>query len=113
MAVWLRPGYVVAPLVFVALWLAALLCYWYPRRLTPQVVGITTVVTMVLIGGILTTAALATCRSGQTPGSVVGWVLDLYVGNPPSFPLGPAIHRCRSPTRSAARCAWVRRSPGR
>ena len=77
-----------APLVFVALWLAALLCYWYPRRLTPQVVGITTVVTMVLIGGILTTAALATCRQGQTPGSVVGWVLDLYVGNPPSFPQG-------------------------
>ena len=86
--VWLRPGYVAAPLVFVALWLAALLCYWYPRRLTPQVVGITTVVTMVLIGGILTTAALATCRQGQTPGSVVGWVLDLYVGNPPSFPQG-------------------------
>jgi hypothetical protein len=84
----LRPGYVAAPLVFVALWLAALLCYWYPRRLTPQVVGITTVVTMVLIGGILTTAALATCRQGQTPGSVVGWVLDLYVGNPPSFPQG-------------------------
>ena len=86
--VWLRPGYVAVPLVFVALWLAALLCYWYPRRLTPQVVGITTVVTMVLIGGVLTTASLATCRQGQTPGAVAGWVLDLYVGNPPSFPLG-------------------------
>ncbi len=84
----LRPGYVLGPLAFVALWLAALLCYWYPRRLTPQVVGITTVVTMVLIGGVLTTASLATCRQGQTPGAVAGWVLDLYVGNPPSFPLG-------------------------
>ena len=91
--VWLRPGYVAAPLVFVALWLAALLCYWYPRRLTPQVVGITTVVTMVLIGGVLTSASLATCRAGQTPGAVAGWVLDMYVGNPPSFPLGA----CRLP----------------
>ena len=86
--IWLRPGYVAVPLAFVALWLAALLCYWYPRRLTPQVVGITTVVTMVLIGGVLTTASLATCRQGQTPGAVAGGVLDLYVGNPPSFPLG-------------------------
>ena len=86
--VWLRPGYVVGPLVFAGLWLAALLCYWYPRRLTPQVVGITTVVAMVLIGGVLTSASLATCRAGQTPGAVAGWVLDMYVGNPPSFPQG-------------------------
>ncbi len=86
--VWLRPGYLPGPLVFVGLWLAALLCYWYPRRLTPQVVGITTVVAMVLIGGVLTSASLATCRAGQTPGAVAGWVLDMYVGNPPSFPLG-------------------------
>ena len=86
--VWLRPGYVVGPLVFAGLWLGALLCYWYPRRLTPQVVGITTVVAMVLIGGVLTSASLATCRAGQTPGAVAGWVLDMYVGNPPSFPQG-------------------------
>jgi len=84
----LRPGYVLGPLVFAGLWLAALLCYWYPRRLTPRVVGITTVVAMVLIGGVLTSASLATCRAGQTPGAVAGWVLDMYVGNPPSFPLG-------------------------
>ncbi len=51
-------------------------------------VGITTVVTMVLIGGVLTTASLFPCRGGQTPGAVAGWVLDLYVGNPPSFPVG-------------------------
>lgn len=86
--VWLRPGYAAVPLVFAGLWLMALLCYWYPRRLTPQAVGITTLVTMVLVGGVLTTASLAPCRGGQTPGAVVGWVLDLYVGNPPSFPLG-------------------------
>jgi hypothetical protein len=33
------------------------------------------------------------CRRGQTPSAVAGWVLDLYVGNPPSFPMGA----CRLP----------------
>jgi len=49
------------------------------------VVGITTVVTMVVIGGALTTSSLFPCRAGQTPSAVAGWVLDLYVGNPPPF----------------------------
>ena len=39
---------------------------------------------MVLIGGVLASAALIPCRGGQTPGAVAGWVLDMYVGNPPS-----------------------------
>jgi hypothetical protein len=72
----------------VALWLVALLCYWWPRRLQTQAVGLATVVVMVVVGGVLTSASLATCRGGQTAGAVAGWVLDLYVGNPPSFPLG-------------------------
>jgi hypothetical protein len=86
--VWLRPGNVAAPMVLVALWLVALLCYWWPRRLQSQAVGLTTVVVMVVIGAVLTTASLTPCRGGQTAGAVAGWVLDLYVGNPPSFPLG-------------------------
>jgi hypothetical protein len=86
--VWLRPGNVVVPVAFAGLWLAALLCYWYPRRLIPHLAGIATVVTMVVIGGVLTVSSLTPCRAGQTPGAVAGWVLDLYVGNPPSFPLG-------------------------
>ena len=84
----LQPGDVRVLLVFAALWLLALLSYWWPRRLQPRVVGITTVVTMVVIGGVLTTAALLPCRGAQTPSAVAGWVLDLYVGNPPQFPLG-------------------------
>ncbi len=84
----LEPGALRVPLLFAALWLLALLSYWWPRRLQPQVVGITTVVTMVVIGGVLCTASLFPCRTGQTPGVVAGWVLDLYVGNPPSFPIG-------------------------
>ena len=84
----LRPGNISVPLVFAALWLTALLCYWYPRRLQQQVVGIAAVGAMVLIGGVLTTASLMPCHGAQTPSAVAGWVLDLYVGNPPSFPIG-------------------------
>ena len=86
--VWLRPGYGTAPLVFTGLWLAALLCYWYPRRLVPHVVGHHH-------GG----NHGADRRSphlgvaGHVPGRPDAgrsgrWVLDMYVGNPPSFPLG-------------------------
>jgi len=85
----LRPGNVLAPLALAGLWLVALLCYWWPRRLQPQaVVGLTTVVAMVVIGGVLTGSALTPCRGGQTEGAVAGWMLDLYVGNPPPYPAG-------------------------
>jgi hypothetical protein len=84
----LRPGSVEAPLALAVLWLVALLCYWWPRRLQPQVVGLTIVVAMVVIGGVLTCSALTPCRGGQTEGAVAGWMLDLYVGNPPPYPFG-------------------------
>ena len=35
---------------------------------------------MVIIGGVLATAALAPCRGGQSAGAVVAWVLSLYTG---------------------------------
>ena len=92
---WLRPGHVEAPLALAVLWLAALLCYWWPRGLQPRVVGLTIVVAMVVIGGVLTCSALTPCRGGQTEGAVAGWMLDLYVGNPPSYPLG-ACHAPQS-----------------
>jgi hypothetical protein len=90
---WLRPGSVEAPLALAVLWLVALLCYWWPRRLQPQLVGLTIVVAMVVIGGVLTCSALTPCRGGQTEGAVAGWMLDLYVGNPPPYPFGA----CRLP----------------
>jgi len=83
----LRPGNVVVPLALVGLWLVALVCYWWPRRLRRQV-GLTIVVAMVVIGGVLATASLAPCRGGESDTAVVGWVLNLYVGNPPSYPSG-------------------------
>jgi hypothetical protein len=85
--VWLRPGNVQAPLLLVALGLVALLCYWWPRRLQQQVV-LTIVVVMVLAGAVLATAALTPCHGGESYSAVAGWVLNLYVGNPPPYPTG-------------------------
>ncbi|MGH3067147.1 MAG: hypothetical protein ACRDMI_01015 [Streptosporangiaceae bacterium] len=82
-----------APLVLMALWLAALLCYWWPRRLHPQAIGLIAAAAMVVIGGVLASTSLIPCRGRQTPSAAAGWVLDLYVGNPPSFPIGG----CRLP----------------
>ena len=87
--VWLRPEDAGAPLVLVGLWLVALLGYWWPRRLQrQQLVGLTIVVAMVVIGGVLAAASLAPCRGGQSGTAVFGWVLNLYVGNPPTYPAG-------------------------
>jgi hypothetical protein len=86
--VWLRPGNAGAPLVLLAMWLVALVCYWWPRKPQRQVAGLTVVVAMVVIGGVLATAALAPCRGGQSGTAVAGWVLNLYLGNPPNYPPG-------------------------
>jgi hypothetical protein len=86
---WLRPGDATVPVVLVALWLVALVCYWWPRRLQRQLVGLTIVVAMVLIGGVLAACALAPCRGGQSGTAVAGWVLNLYAGNPPPYPNPP------------------------
>ena len=88
----LRPGNVLVPLVLVALWLVVLVCYWWPRRLQQrQLVGLTIVVAMVVIGGVLATASLAPCRGGESDTAVAGWVLNLYVGNPPNYPSGACM----------------------
>jgi hypothetical protein len=86
----LRPGENWTVLVVVTLWLAALACYWWPRRLQPQIVGLAIVVGMVVIGGVLGTAALAPCRGRQTGASVAAAVLDLYVGQPAAYPAIPS-----------------------
>jgi hypothetical protein len=85
--VWLRPGEFQAQLVLVGLWLAVLFCYWWPRRLQPQLVSLTTVISMVLIGGVLTGAATIPCRDGASGSDVAGWLLAAYTGNLPPYPL--------------------------
>jgi hypothetical protein len=85
----LRPGDNGVLLVLVVLWLAALVCYWWPRRLQTQTVGLTIVVAMVAIGGVLGAASLIPCRGGQTGPGVLAWILDLYVGQPAAYPPSP------------------------
>lgn len=78
----LRPGSNVTLLVAAAVWFTAWLCYWRPRRLQTQLVSLTTIVAMVVIGAVLSVAALAPCRGGQSGTAVADWVLQLYVGQP-------------------------------
>ncbi len=86
----LRPASDQTLLAAVAVWFAALVCFWWPRKRAPAVVGLTTVVAMVLIGGVLGTTALLPCRGGETRTAVAAWVLGLYVGNPPAAYQTPA-----------------------
>ena len=80
----LQPGNNQAILAMATLWLAALLLFGWPRRHHPQVLGLTAVVAMVVIGGFLGIASLAPCRGAESGTAVVAWVLGLFVGNPPS-----------------------------
>jgi hypothetical protein len=81
---WLRPASNLTLLAMAGMWLLALLCYWWPRRLQPRTVGLTAVVAMVVMGTVLGTASLVPCRGVQTKFAVADWVLGLFVGNPPS-----------------------------
>jgi hypothetical protein len=81
---WLQPASDRTLLIAIGVWLVAWLCYWWPRRLQPPLVTMATIVSMVLIGGVLSTASLIPCRGGQTKTAVVAWLLGLYLGNAPS-----------------------------
>ena len=81
---WLQPDSDRTLLVAIAVWLLAWLLYWWPRRLQPPLVTMAAIVSMVLIGGVLSTASLIPCRGGQTKTAVVAWLLGLYLGNAPS-----------------------------
>jgi hypothetical protein len=82
--VWLQPDSDRTLLVAIAVWLVVWLLYWWPRRLQPALVTLAAIVSMVLIGGVLSTASLIPCRGGQTKTAVVAWLLGLYLGNAPS-----------------------------
>ena len=79
----LRPDQDGTMLATSALWLASLASYWWPRRLERHPISAITIVAMVLIGGALSTASLVPCRGGMTKIGVIGWLLDLYLGQPP------------------------------
>src|SRR6185437_5545754 len=78
----LRPGNNWTLLVAAAAWIVTWICYWWPRRLQTKLVGLITIVAMVVIGAVLSVAALAPCRGAQSGTAVADWVLQLYVGQP-------------------------------
>jgi hypothetical protein len=85
----LRPDQDGTLLVTAALWGASLACYAWPRRFLHQPIGLITVVAMIFIGGALVTTSLVPCRGGATATGVFGWLLDIYLGQPPPpFPPG-------------------------
>src|SRR5260370_32373439 len=82
----LRPGAILVPLVLVALWLVALSCYWWPRRLQRQLAGLTGIVAMGVIGGGLAPASLALCRGRGSGAPAGGWGVNPLFGHPPAYP---------------------------
>ena len=87
---WLQPDSQRTLLAVIGIWLLAWVCYWWPRRLLASLVTMATVVTMVVIGGVLGTASLVPCSGGETKTAVVAWLLGMYVGNFPSSVYGQA-----------------------
>jgi hypothetical protein len=86
----LRPGQEWALPVTVGLWLAVLALYWWPRR-RQLPVGLAAVAVMVALAVVLGTASFVPCRDGLSAASVVFWVLQLFVGQPPPVYPGSAV----------------------
>src|ERR1700744_3665476 len=80
----LRPDNDMTLLVAVLVWIGTWAAFWWPRRKQSRTVGLITIAAMVAVGAALGTSALAPCRGDQTRISVLGGVLGLYVGNPPT-----------------------------
>ena len=106
---WLRPGNIEAPLALAILWLAALLVLLVAAAAAAAGGGADHVVAMVVIGGVLTCAALTPCRGGQTEGAVVG--LDARPVRRQSrrrTRSAPASYHRRWPSSTGAPSAWRR-----
>lgn len=69
----------------VALLLASLGCYWWPRRRMKIPMGLITVVVLVLVAAVLGTASYVPCRGHLSTTGVTFWIFQLYVGQPPNM----------------------------
>jgi hypothetical protein len=75
-----------------ALWLAGLSSFWWPRRHQRLPIGLIVVVVMVIVTAALGTASLVPCRGGISTIGVTFWILQLYVGQPsPAYAPGAAV----------------------
>ena len=71
--------------VTMGLLLLSLSLYWWPRRQDRVPIGLVTVVVLVLVAAVLGTASYVPCRSNMSTTGVTFWILQLYVGQPPSM----------------------------
>ncbi|HEY2593133.1 MAG TPA: hypothetical protein VGK33_04465, partial [Chloroflexota bacterium] len=72
-------------LAAMALLLASLSAYWWPRRRQQLPIGLISVVVMVLTAATLGLASYLPCRGEVSTTGVMFWILQLYVGQPPSI----------------------------
>ncbi len=68
-----------------ALLLTSLTVYWWPRRRDRIPIGLITVVVLVLVTATLGTASYVPCRGHLSTAGVTFWILQMYVGQPPSI----------------------------
>ena len=84
--------------VTMGLLMLSLSLYWWPRRRDRIPIGLVTVVVLVLVAAALGTASYVPCRSNMSTTGVTFWILQLYVGQPPSMiysTLGPQAAACQ------------------
>ena len=67
-----------------ALLIAGLAAYWWPRRRDQPTIGLIVVVVLVLVAAALGTVSYVPCRGQMSATGITFWVLQLYVGQPPS-----------------------------
>ena len=68
-----------------ALLVTSLAVYWWPRRRDRIPIGLITVVVLVLVTATLGTASYVPCRGHLSTAGVTFWILQMYVGQPPSI----------------------------
>ena len=84
------------PVATMALLVAGLAAYWWPRRRDHPPIGLIAVVVLVLVAAVLGTASYVPCRGQMSTTGITFWILQLYVGQPPNIyqsvhPLGACL----------------------
>lgn len=79
-----------------ALIVAGLATYWWPRRREQPPISLIAVAVLVLVAAVLGTVSYIPCRGQMSTTGIMFWILQLYVGQPPNIyqsvhPQGPCL----------------------